>query len=48
MSPKALRASALLLCLSAWAAAPVSAADYYTGKKVDFVIGSDAGGGYDV
>ena len=48
MSPKALKASALLLCLSAWAAAPVSAADYYTGKKVDFVIGSDAGGGYDV
>ena len=48
MSPKALKASALLLCVSAWAAAPVSAADYYTGKKVDFVIGSDAGGGYDV
>ena len=48
MSPKALKASALLLCLSAWAAVPVSAADYYTAKKVDFVIGSDAGGGYDV
>ena len=48
MSPKALKASALLLCVSVLAAAPVSAADYYTGKKVDFVIGSDAGGGYDV
>ena len=48
MSPKALKASALLLCLSAWAASPLSAADYYAGKKVDFVIGSDAGGGYDV
>mgnify|MGYP006272836121 FL=1 len=48
MSPKALKASALLLCVSAWAATSVSAADYYAGKKVDFVIGSDAGGGYDV
>ena len=48
MSPKALKASALLLCVSAWAATPVSAADYYAGKKVDFVIGSDAGGGYDI
>ncbi len=48
MSPKALKASGLLLCAFAFAAAPVSAADYYAGKKVDFVIGSDAGGGYDV
>ncbi len=48
MSPKALKALGLLLCASAFAAAPVSAADYYTGKKVDFVIGSDAGGGYDI
>ena len=48
MSPKALKASALLLCVSALAAAPVSAADYYAGKKLDFVIGSDAGGGYDI
>jgi len=48
MSPKALKASALLLCASVLAASPLSAADYYAGKKVDFVIGSDAGGGYDV
>ena len=48
MSPKALKALGLLFCASAFAAAPVSAADYYTGKKLDFVIGSDAGGGYDI
>ena len=48
MSPKALKASGLLLCVSVLAASPLSAADYYAGKKVDFVIGSDAGGGYDV
>ena len=48
MSPKALKASGLLLCVSALAASPVVAADYYAGKKVDFIIGSDAGGGYDV
>ena len=48
MSPKALKALGLLFCASAFAAAPVSSADYYTGKKLDFVIGSDAGGGYDI
>jgi len=48
MSPKASKASALLLCVSVLAASPLSAADYYAGKKVDFVICSDAGGGYDI
>src|SRR5262245_27055773 len=33
----------------AWlAAAPVKAADFYSGKTVDFVIGGDVGGGYDI
>ena len=47
MSPKGLKASAMLLC-AILCASVASAADYYTGKKVDFVIGSDAGGGYDI
>jgi tripartite-type tricarboxylate transporter receptor subunit TctC len=33
--------------LTAWAI-PAQAQDYYAGKKVDFIIGSDAGGGYDI
>jgi tripartite-type tricarboxylate transporter receptor subunit TctC len=27
---------------------PVQAADYYAGKTIEFVVGSDAGGGYDI
>lgn len=30
------------------AAAPVLAADYYAGKQIDFLIGGNPGGGYDV
>jgi len=51
MSPKGFKASVRLFCIAAIVACSVSAvraADYYAGKKVDFVIGSDAGGGYDV
>ena len=29
-------------------AAPASAADFYAGKSIDFIIGSDVGGGYDI
>jgi tripartite-type tricarboxylate transporter receptor subunit TctC len=33
----------------AWlAAGPVDAADFYAGKTIDFVIGGDVGGGYDI
>ncbi|MGA7487064.1 MAG: hypothetical protein WBW74_09030 [Xanthobacteraceae bacterium] len=33
----------------AWlAASPVNAADFYAGKSIDFIIGSDVGGGYDI
>src|SRR5262245_10484964 len=33
----------------AWlAAAPVKAADFYSGKTIDFIIGGDVGGGYDI
>src|SRR3954452_8500599 len=27
---------------------PAHAADYYAGKTIEFVVGSDAGGGYDI
>ena len=47
MSPKGLKAAVTLLC-AAMSISAAKAADYYAGKKVDFVIGSDAGGGYDV
>ncbi|HEY6995876.1 MAG TPA: hypothetical protein VH397_19400, partial [Xanthobacteraceae bacterium] len=36
---------ALAACILA---APASAADFYAGKTIDFIIGSDAGGGYDI
>ncbi len=35
------------LCLSA-VAAPVTAADFYSGKTVEILVGSSAGGGYDI
>ena len=28
--------------------APASAADYFAGKTIDFLVGADAGGGYDI
>jgi len=33
---------------AALAGAPVQAADYYAGKTIEFVVGADAGGGYDI
>jgi tripartite-type tricarboxylate transporter receptor subunit TctC len=33
---------------TALAAAPAQAADYYAGKTIEFVVGGDAGGGYDI
>src|SRR5215813_5091984 len=45
-SSRALVAAAAMI---AWlAAGPVGAADFYAGKTVDFVIGGDVGGGYDI
>jgi tripartite-type tricarboxylate transporter receptor subunit TctC len=35
-------------CALALPLASAQAADFYAGKKVDFVIGADAGGGYDI
>jgi tripartite-type tricarboxylate transporter receptor subunit TctC len=39
-------ATAVGACLMA--APPASAADYYAGKSIEFLIGSDVGGGYDI
>lgn len=38
-------AAALAACLLA---APASAADFYAGKTIEFLIGGDVGGGYDI
>jgi tripartite-type tricarboxylate transporter receptor subunit TctC len=36
-------------CFAAvFACSPVGAAEYYAGKSLDFVVGSDPGGGYDI
>jgi Tripartite tricarboxylate transporter family receptor len=37
--------AAVAICLIA---APASAADYYAGKTIDFLVGGDVGGGYDI
>ena len=45
------RFQAVLLAAS-WGAAltamPAQAADYYAGKTIEFVVGDDVGGGYDI
>ena len=40
-----LAASTLVACLLA---TPAAAADFYAGKTIDFIIGGDVGGGYDI
>jgi tripartite-type tricarboxylate transporter receptor subunit TctC len=42
--PAALTAAACAAALTA----PTQAADYYAGKTIEFVVGGDAGGGYDI
>ena len=44
-SSSALAAAAMFAWL---AAVPVNAADFYAGKTIDFIIGGDVGGGYDI
>jgi tripartite-type tricarboxylate transporter receptor subunit TctC len=48
VSLKSLPLLLLLALLSGATANSASAADFYAGKKIDFLIGADAGGGYDV
>jgi len=40
--------AAAALASVAAAAAPAAAADFYAGKTIDFIIGSNPGGGYDI
>jgi tripartite-type tricarboxylate transporter receptor subunit TctC len=40
--------AAIAATMTLLAAAPVSAADYYAGKSIEFLIGGDVGGGYDI
>jgi len=40
--------AALGMAAASLAAAPAAAADFYAGKTVNFIIGADAAGGYDV
>src|SRR5438094_882858 len=46
-----MKASAVLrlaIGFVALAAAPADAADYYAGKSIEFLIGGEVGGGYDI
>src|SRR5438067_11726255 len=36
------------IAIAAFIAGPAAAADYYGGKTIEFVVGGDAGGGYDI
>jgi tripartite-type tricarboxylate transporter receptor subunit TctC len=50
MFPRQMRRAFLLVAAvgAALAASPATAADYYAGKSIEFVVGGDAGGGYDI
>src|SRR6185437_630115 len=49
MSPKRINPGLIAALLGApLMAAPAQAADYYAGKTIEFVVGGDAGGGYDI
>src|SRR5580765_7486117 len=41
-----LRSFSILFCVTL--ATPASAADYYAGKTIEFTVGADVGGGYDI
>jgi tripartite-type tricarboxylate transporter receptor subunit TctC len=45
---RSMAASAFAATIMALSTTPVSAADFYAGKTIDFIIGSNPGGGYDV
>ena len=48
-SPRRIHPGVIVALLGApLIAAPAQAADYYAGKTIDFVVGGDAGGGYDI
>jgi tripartite-type tricarboxylate transporter receptor subunit TctC len=39
---------AAVIIAAAFLAAPAQGADFYAGKTIDFIVGGDAGGGYDI
>src|SRR5688572_5336763 len=39
---------AALAIVAALPAAPAAAQDYYAGKSIEFIVGGDSGGGYDI
>ena len=44
-----IRATGILAAVAmAMSTAPAPAADFYAGKTIDFIIGSNPGGGYDI
>lgn len=48
MNTRGLRRTTLAAALLLAGTAAASAQDFYAGKTIDFVVGSDAGGGYDI
>jgi len=48
MNMNRLLACTAVAALPALATAPAQAADFYAGKSIEFTVGSDAGGGYDI
>jgi tripartite-type tricarboxylate transporter receptor subunit TctC len=48
VTPTGLPASLLAALAGMWLQAPAHAADPYAGKTIEFVVGADAGGGYDI
>jgi tripartite-type tricarboxylate transporter receptor subunit TctC len=41
-------AAVALTAFAAWSIAPADAADFYAGKTIEFEVGADVGGGYDI
>jgi tripartite-type tricarboxylate transporter receptor subunit TctC len=49
VSPRVEFQAGLIAALGVWLiAVPAEAADYYAGKTIEFVVGNDVGGGYDI
>ncbi|HEY6256385.1 MAG TPA: hypothetical protein VIY51_11400 [Xanthobacteraceae bacterium] len=42
------RLAAVSAALACWPASPAAAADFYAGRTIDFEVGADVGGGYDI
>src|SRR5262245_25568228 len=47
-SRRAMLLGGVAVLIAAHSTAPAPAADFYAGKTIDFIIGGDVGGGYDI